>query len=251
MMVDIERIKPNPYQPRSTIKEEDLRSLVDSIKTKGIIQPVVVKKKGDEFQLIVGERRFRAAKAAGLKEIPAVVRSANNRDMLETALIENIERKNLDPIEEAVAYKRLIEEFGLTQQHLAETLHKDRTTITNVIRLLNLPGRIREYIKEGKISEGHARALLSLGERPEVLILGERIVREKLSVREVERLARRAAVQRKVKVRDHEVEQMAENLCKRFGAKVEIFWSRSRGRIVFHLYSLAELEKIFSQLMGR
>ncbi len=251
-LIDINKIKPNPYQPRSPIKEEELQSLINSIKTRGLLQPVVVKKRGDEYQLIVGERRLRAAQAAGLKEIPAVVRSADAREMLEFALIENLERKDLNPIEEANAYKRLIEEFSLTQQQLADIIGKERSTITNVIRLLNLPKRIREYIEQGKISEGHARALLSLGDRPDVLILGERIVKDNLSVRDVERLVRRAITHKKSKkMVDHEVEQMVEQLRRKFGTKVEIIWTKKRGRIIFHIFSLSDLEKIFNQLTGR
>lgn len=250
-MIDVNRIKPNPYQPRSEIKEEDLRSLVNSIKTDGIIQPVAVRKKGDEYQLIVGERRFRAAKVAGLKEIPATLRNVSDLEMLKFALIENLERKDLNAVEQAGAFKRLIEEFGFTQQQVGESVGKDRSTVTNVIRLLSLPKKIREYIEQNRISEGHARALLSLGERPEVLILGEKIVSEHLSVREIERMVRRVIHKRTKKSADPDIEQMAESLRRKFGTKVKIVWYKSRGRIVIHVFTASDLEKLFSQLMGR
>ncbi|HLG02137.1 MAG TPA: ParB/RepB/Spo0J family partition protein, partial [Bacteroidia bacterium] len=191
--IPVSQIEANPFQPRSHFEEVALKELADSIKQHGIIQPVTVRKMGyDRFQLISGERRFRASQLAGLESIPAYVRVANDQAMLEMALVENIQRENLDAIEIAISYKRLIDECSLTQEQLSEKVSKQRSTVTNYLRLLRLPPIVQLGIREKKISMGHARALINVEKQDVMEDLYHRIMEEELSVREVEDLARDA-----------------------------------------------------------
>jgi ParB family chromosome partitioning protein len=200
--VPVKNIEANPFQPRTDFEEQALQELVDSIKEHGIIQPVTVRKLGyDKFQLISGERRFRASQLAGLKEIPAYVRVANDQEMLEMALVENIQRQELNPIEIALSYKRLIDECNLTQEQLADKVAKQRSTITNFLRLLKLPAEIQIGLKERNISMGHARALINIEDKDLQLALFAKTIEENLSVREIEDLAKYGKVHTKVKVK--------------------------------------------------
>lgn len=187
----IAQIEPNPFQPRTVFSNEALSELAASIRTLGVIQPVTVRKVGyDRYQLISGERRFRAAQAAGLTVLPAFVRVANDEAMLEMALVENIQREDLDPIEVAISYQRLIDEVGLTQEALAEKVGKDRTTVTNTLRLLKLPAEIQLGLRQKQITMGHAKALMSIADPNWQSELYQRIVESQLSVREIEGIAR-------------------------------------------------------------
>jgi ParB family chromosome partitioning protein len=190
-MLDIDQIEANPFQPRTRFEEEALAELRDSIKEHGIIQPVTVRKLGyDKYQLISGERRFRASQLAGLKQIPAFIRIANDQSMLEMALVENIQRENLDAIEIAISYQRLIDECNLTQEQLSDKVAKQRSTVTNYLRLLKLPAQIQMAIREGIISMGHARTLINIPDKDKQLELYTAIVENDLSVRSAEELVR-------------------------------------------------------------
>ncbi len=186
-MVGVDEIKPCAVQPRTRVSEESLLELAESIRHKGIIQPVLVRKKSDHFELIAGERRWRAAGRAGLARIPAIVRELPDAEVLEIALIENIQREDLNPVEEARAYQTLMDDHGLTQQELADRLGKNRSTVANMLRLNQLPDEVKEHLFEGRLSMGHARALLGLDEAERIVELAERVVAERLSVRETEK----------------------------------------------------------------
>jgi ParB family chromosome partitioning protein len=186
----IDEVIPNKYQPRTTFDEQSLNGLAQSIKSDGVIQPVIVRRSGSGYELITGERRWRAAKRAGLKTIPAVVRDVSEFRTLEWALIENIQRQDLNPIEEATAYSSLIEDFQLTQEELAQRVGKDRSSIANYLRLLKLPPEVKEQIRQNSLSMGHARALMSLEKARDQIELANRILAEQLNVRQVETLIR-------------------------------------------------------------
>ncbi len=188
--IALDLIESNPFQPRENFDEKGIEELAESIKEKGVIQPIIVREYGDKYQIVAGERRFLAAKRAGLGSIPAIIKDITDEESAEIALIENVQRKDLNPIEEALAYKRLIENFHYTQEELAKRIGKDRATIANSLRLLNLPQEIIEKIKKGLITAGHARAILSLKDEDEQKRLAEEIIEKKLSVRESERLAK-------------------------------------------------------------
>ena len=188
--ISLENIQVNPYQPRTYFDEESLRELASSIKELGVIQPITVRKIGDSFQLVSGERRFRASKLIGNKSIPAYIRTANDQEMLEMALVENIQRKNLDPIEVALSYQRLIDEIQLTQEELSVRVGKKRSTVTNYLRLLKLDPILQTGMRDGFISMGHGRALINIKSSEDQLAIYEKILREKLSVRQTEELVK-------------------------------------------------------------
>mgnify|MGYP000358217465 CR=1 FL=1 len=189
-MVKVTQIEPNREQPRKNFEEESLNELAESIRQFGILQPLLVKKKGERYEIIAGERRWRAAKLAGVKEVPVVVRDYTDQEIMEIALIENIQRENLNPIEEAMAYKRLLKEFNLKQDEVAERVSKSRTAVTNSMRLLKLNDRVQQMIIDDMISTGHARALLAIEDEEQQYMLANKIFDEKLSVRETEKLVK-------------------------------------------------------------
>ena len=189
-IVKLSKIEPNREQPRKRFSEKELQELADSIKQFGVLQPLLVKKNGDYYEIIAGERRWRAAKLAGLKEVPVIIMEYTEKEIVEIALIENIQRENLNPIEEALAYSRLMTEFNMKQEELAERVAKNRSTISNAIRLLKLNSKIQELIVEGKLSSGHARALIDLEDEDIKYELALRIVEEQLSVRDIERIVK-------------------------------------------------------------
>ena len=250
--VKISRIEPNREQPRKDFAEEQLQELADSIRQYGVLQPLLVQKKGDLYEIIAGERRWRAAKLAGLKELPVVVREYGKQQAMEIALIENVQREDLNPIEEAIAYQRLMQEFQLKQEEIAERVSKNRSTITNSMRLLNLAPEIQQMLIDGLISSGHARALLAISDLEQQLALAERIIREHLSVREVEKAVKalgKAPKEKKKEKEDEALELIFKNLEERMktvvGTKVNINRKdRSKGKIEIEYYSEAELERI-------
>jgi len=197
MDLPIDEITPNQYQPRTNFNEESLNELAQSIKSDGVIQPVIVRRSGSGYELITGERRWRAAKRAGLRTIPAVIRDVSEFRTLEWALIENIQRQDLNPLEEATAYASLIDDFHLTQEELAQRVGKDRSSIANYLRLLRLPSEIKERIERNELTMGHARALISLDKAKDQLELAKRIIAEQLNVRQVENLIRSGKASRK------------------------------------------------------
>lgn len=253
----IEEIKPNPSQPRKYFDESKIEELAESIKEKGILEPLIVRKVDDGYELIVGERRWRAAQKAGLKEVPVIVKEAGDREALELSLIENLQREDLNPIEEAEAYKQLIDEFNLSQEELSKRIGKDRTTITNTLRLLKLSPEIKEYIKRSEITQGHARAILSLESRDKQKQLCELIINKGLSVRQAEAIAkrllgkqkRRKAERRKGEI-DIQIKNLQDSLRLRLGTKVTIYTSDKRGKILIEYYSFDDLERIVDTILG-
>lgn len=245
--IDIEKIETNPFQPRTDFDETSLNELTESIKNQGVIQPVTVRKMGyDKYQLISGERRLRASKMAGLKTIPVFIRVADDEQMLEMALIENIHRENLNAIEVAISYQRLLEECKLTQDQLSEKVGKDRSTVANFLRLLKLPAEIQIAIRDGYITMGHAKALININDRSKQLIILKRIIDEDLSVRQVEMLAREQAPAKKQKdVLPESYKIQAETLSKalKMGVKVSRN-SKGKGSLIINFKNDEEFEKL-------
>lgn len=253
--IPLKNISLNPFQPRTSFDEEALNELVMSVMEHGIIQPITVRRAADNsYQLITGERRLRAAQKAGLKRIPAYVREAGDENMLELALVENIQREDLDAIEVAISYQRLIEEFSLTQEGLGDRVGKKRATITNYLRLLNLPVEVQTAIREKKISMGHARALAGIEDRAFQLKVFTRILSDDLSVRKVESLAQKAKKEEGTEpvTRDDprsDYEDLREHLSHYFGATIEFKRSnKGTGRIVIPFKSDEDLQRIVSIL---
>jgi ParB family chromosome partitioning protein len=249
--IDINKIKPNRYQPRSEFNEEKLRELADSIKQHGLAQPLLVTSlpTPGQYELIAGERRLRASKIAGLKEVACLVKNVSEKEKFQLSLIENIQRQDLNAIEEAKAYKRLCDEFEVTQEDLSNMLGKDRTTVTNAIRLLSLPEEVQEGIMMGVISSGHGKILAGIEDAVKLKALAERIIREKLTVREIEKIAsdwKTAVSGSKTKTQKHnsELAALAEDLQRALGTKVKIAGRPKKGKIELFYYSLAELERI-------
>ena len=251
----LDQIEANPFQPRTVFDEESLMELVQSIRELGIIQPVTVRKIGyDRFQLISGERRFRASHIAGLKEIPAFIRVANDQAMLEMALVENIQRKNLDAIEIAISYQRLMDECSLTQEALSERVGKKRATISNYLRLLNLPPEIQLGIREGKISMGHARGLLAFDTQEKMMQAYYKILSEEMSVRQVEQWAKEdkkpaAKAPTKKLPLSFELQKIKSDLIDHFGTKVDLKRDqKGKGNIQISFQSEDELQRILNKL---
>jgi len=250
-MVSIQDIKPNPYQPRAKIQESEIKDLILSIKEKGVIEPLIVRREDEKFVLAAGERRLRAAQLAGLKEVPVVIRDLTNQELLEIGLIENLHRKDLDPIEEANAYDELNKKFGLTHDQIAALVGKDRSTITNTLRLLTLPKKIRNYLRSGKLSQGHARTLLSIEDEIKMLQIAERIVKEEVSVRAAEALVKR--LQRKPRIlpgpeKSANLLILEDELSKLLHTKVTIDWKKNKGSITIHCFSLEDFTRIYEIL---
>ncbi|MBN1871304.1 MAG: ParB/RepB/Spo0J family partition protein [Candidatus Omnitrophica bacterium] len=252
--VAIDKVKPNPLQPRENFDKKKLDELISSINEKGVLQPVLVRRKGDGYELIAGERRLRAAKTIGMDNIPVIVRDVNDVDALELSLIENIQREELNSIEEARAYQRLMNEFNFTQDEVAKAVGKDRASVSNTIRLLNLPSRAQGLIIEGSLSAGHAKALLSLTGEHTIMKLANRIVKSGLSVRETENIvSRRRAYSAKgdlPKLKDHKVMFFEEELQRALGTKVNIKHGKKRGQIQIEYYSMDDLERIYNIVKG-
>jgi ParB family chromosome partitioning protein len=257
--VEVELIDASPLQPRTHFDQASLEQLAQSIDAHGVVQPVVLRPKNGRYELVAGERRWRAAKIAGLSRIPAVVRDIEDKDLLELALIENIQREDLNPIEEAQAYRKLIETVGLTQESLADRVGRDRSYITNYLRLLRLPADIQRLLAEGKLSTGHARTLLGLEQIDEQRRIARRIIERGLSVRETEALVRRlteGGASRKVRgqgpsTSDPNVRAAEEKLRRRLSTQVRIAHDASGagGKIEIAFYNSADLGRVFELLM--
>jgi ParB family transcriptional regulator, chromosome partitioning protein len=250
----IKNIAVNPFQPRTSFDEESMNELVRSVEEHGIIQPITVRRAADNsYQLISGERRIRAAEKAGLKRIPAYVRESGDENLLELALVENIQREDLDALEVAISYQRLIEEFNLTQEALGDRVGKNRATVANYLRLLNLPAEIQTAIREKKISMGHARALLGIEDKEYQIEVFSKILSQDLSVRQVEGLAKKSRSQEAIPENPQEersdYEDLREHLSHYFGATVEFIRSnKGTGRIVIPFKSDEDLQRIVSIL---
>ena len=255
-MVKINSVEPNREQPRKDFDEDSLVELADSIKQFGILQPLIVQQKKDYYEIIAGERRWRAAKMAGIKEVPVIIKNYTDQEIVEISLIENIQRENLNPIEEARAFKRLLEEFNLKQDEVAERVSKSRTAVTNSMRLLKLSDRVQQMIIDDMISTGHARALLALDDEEQQYQLANRIFDEKLSVRETEKLVKALKDPKKM-VRKEKTEHtfVYENLEERMkgiiGTKVRVnAKANGKGKIEIEYYSEDELERIYDLIMS-
>ena len=251
----LDEIEPNPLQPREDFDEAKLAELVSSIKIHGVLQPIIVRPAGEKYQIIAGERRWRAAQILNIISIPAIIREATDQDMLKLALIENLQRENLNPIEEAHAYITLIEQHDLTQETLAQHLGKDRSTIANTMRLLGLPDDIQAHVSRGTISMGHARALLSLSDQSAQRALCQQIIEEGLSVRQVEKLAKKPSALVKPRAKsmllqkDPNTRRLEEDLQRALGTKVRIRTTGKRGKIEIDFYSPDEFEAIVGKLL--
>ncbi len=255
--IPIETLKPNPYQPRKDFSEESLKELADSIRQKGILQPILVEASdGGTYIIVAGERRFRAAKIAGLKKIPVIVKRFSEEEKIEIALIENIQREDLSPIEEAYAFKRLIDISKLSQEEIAEKVGKKRSTIANSLRLLKLPEIVRNALNGREISPGHARAILMLDKEHEQLALFRKIIREELSVRSAEKIASEMKMgkgrpsedierkEKRVPQKSADILEVEKNLIERLGTKVVIRGNENRGKIEISYFSLDDLNRI-------
>ena len=246
--IKLEDIEVNPYQPRTYFDEESLRELANSIKELGVIQPITVRKIGENFQLVSGERRFRASKFIGNKSIPAYIRTANDQEMLEMALVENIQRKNLDPIEVALSYQRLIDEIQLTQEELSVRVGKKRSTVTNYLRLLKLDPILQTGIRDGFISMGHGRALINVQNVTDQLSIYEKIISNKLSVRQTEDLVKSLKVDKKKEVKKHLPKYIKNSLSEinsYLGKKVNVTINeKGKGKISIPFHSKEDFERI-------
>ncbi|MGE5590270.1 MAG: ParB/RepB/Spo0J family partition protein [Bacillota bacterium] len=254
--IDVALVKPNPFQPRRQFDQEKLEELAASIREHGVVQPVVVRSKGEGFEIVAGERRWRASRMAGLKTLPAVVKEFTEREVMEIALIENLQREDLNPIEEAEAYDKLIREFGLTQEDLARRLGKSRSQVANTMRLLHLPEVVRRSVAEGKVSMGHAKVLLSVAETKRQEALARAIQEKGLSVRETEVLLQREKAAPKPNrggrkaTRDPSLSSLEAELGERFGTVVRIVNGDSKGRVEISFYGEEDLKRVLDLLMG-
>ena len=260
--IPIAHVRPNPYQPRKEFKPEELADLEASLKASGLLQPITVRKAsaGQGYELIAGERRFRAATRLGWTEIPAVVKEVDDRTLLVLAMVENLQRADLNPLEEAEGYQRLIEEFELTQQQVADVIGRDRSTVANMLRLLNLPASVRRMLQESQITLGHARALLALGDERQMVDLARQIVARGLTVRDIERMAREAAPAGSKKGKpkpagDHgtaETRRIEAELRKFFQTDVHLsLVSKDKGSIRIDFYSADDLERLLELLVKK
>lgn len=256
--VDIDLIEPNPDQPRFHFNEEKLNELAQSIKANGLVQPILLRRvSSGRYQIVAGERRWRAAQRAGLHKVNAVVRSIPDAKLLELALIENIQRQELNPIEEAQAYQRLIQNLGLTQDEVAQRVGKDRSSIANYLRLLKLPAKIQKMLEEDLLSMGHARALLGLDSENEQLKLAEEIVARKLSVRDTEQAVKRAAANASIRENstpnqnDANIRAAELKMKRHLGTQVKIHLIQNGGKIEIEFSSMSELDRIYSVIMRK
>jgi ParB family chromosome partitioning protein len=255
VILGIDEIKPNTYQPRKDFDEEAIKELASSIQEKGIIQPIVVRKSENTYEIIAGERRWRAAQRVGITRVPVIIKDVSDREALELALVENLQREDLNPIEEATAYEQLIEDFGLTHEDISKRIGKERSTITNQLRLLKLPEEVREALIKGEITAGHARAILglkSLNKAKEVL---EAIRSQKLSVRRTEVLVKKLSEDKQTVIRPNDVapyiKHLTDGLKKALGTQVKIIDKGGSGKIEIEYYSNDELERLIEILRGK
>ena len=254
-LIPIEKIQPNRNQPRKTFSGEELTELKNSIESKGILQPIIVREKGGYYEIVAGERRWRAAQLAQLHEIPTLIKELTDIEVLEIAIIENIQRSNLNPYEEALGYKQLLEKFNYTQEELASNLGKSRVYITNLTRLLNLPDSVLKFLKDGKLTAGHARALIGVDKALEI---AKSIVKNELSVRETERLVKEFSKKNlksksTLKEKDADTEMLESELSAELGFPVSISHNEGekRGRLVFNYRNLEDLDRVINIILKK
>jgi ParB family chromosome partitioning protein len=250
--IEIERIIPGVSQPRTDFNEETLKELAQSIKEKGIIQPIVVSRVGDgTFRIIAGERRWRASKIAGLEKIPAVIKDVSTIEAVEIALIENIQREDLDPVETATAFDKLIREFNLTQEELSTRVGKDRATIANYLRILKLPDEVKHYLKQGTITMGHAKAILSIEDPQKQIEIANMVAKKSLSVRQTEELVKKTDKPKLLKEKLAEIEELEDRLTSELGSKVKILHKGKKGKLEIFYNSLDELDGILQRIFKK
>jgi len=257
--VALEQIVPCPFQPRKDFAPETLRELADSVREQGIVQPLIVRERNGRLELIAGERRWRAAQLAGVGQVPVLVRQADDRAVLELALIENLQRENLNPIEEAQGYAQLVDQFHLTQEEVAAKVGKSRAAVANSLRLLRLPPQLQGYLRNGRLSVGHAKVVLGLATESHQKVAGERIVRELLNVRQAEALVAKLQSRETAPShqsapsippsRDAHLASLEDRLRERFGTKVQLRYAQGKGALEIAFFSDAELERVL-QLLG-
>ncbi|MFM2082995.1 MAG: hypothetical protein RL380_1686 [Verrucomicrobiota bacterium] len=258
--VPLARLRPCPFQPRKDFPPDALRELADSIREQGIVQPLIVRDRGDHLEIIAGERRWRAAQSLSLAEIPVIVRSADDREVLELALIENLQRENLNPLEEALGYAQLIEQFQLTQELTAQKVGKSRTVVANALRLLKLPSLVQTYVRDGRLSIGHAKVILGLPTEKDQKSAADRVLKETLNVRQTEHLVAklqgRGAIVKNLTAAtiaprgsNAHVAAVENQLREKFGTKVKVNYTQGKGSLEISFYSDAELERVL-QLVG-
>jgi len=253
--VEVDRLMPNLYQPRQDFDQGKMDELKESIKTHGIIQPIIVRESTEGYEIVAGERRLKAAKEIGMKKVPVIIRQFNNLKTFEIALVENIQREDLNPIDQAFAFKRLVDEFKLTHQELAEMTGKSRTFISNIVRLLNLDDWVKEIVATGKISLGHAKVLLGLDDKQLQQEFGKKIIEQGLSVRELERTVNRwMKKNKKISVQRKAVQNfpdLEKELIDSLGTKVKIIFNGKRGNLAIEFYSKEDLNRISSLLLDK
>ncbi len=254
--VEVEQLMPNLYQPRQDFDQEKMDELKESIKVHGIIQPIIVRESTKGYEIVAGERRLKAAKEIGLKKVPVIIRQFNNLKTFEVALVENIQREDLNPIDQAYAFKRLMDEFELTHQELAEMTGKSRTFISNSIRLLNLDDWLKDRVASGKISFGHAKVLLGLDNNQIQEEFGQKIIEQGLSVRDLERMVNKWAKNKEKKISSKRkmvqyFPELEKKMVEKFGTKVKIEFKGKRGNINFEFYSKEDLNRISSLLLDK
>lgn len=255
--VSVEKLKPSPFQPRQVFKKEDLDELSRSIKQKGILQPIVARKAGEGFEIIAGERRWRAAQMAGLHEVPVILKTFDDLETLELAIIENVQRSDLNPIEEAEAYQRLVTQFELSQAQIAEKVGKERATVTNALRLLQLPMQIRDMIQHEQISQGHAKVLLSLSDEKQQIQLAKKVAAETLSVRKLEALIKSFEKQQDEELLNlkeepatlQAIQNLKDKISKKMNTKVEIQYKNGKGSLVIHFYQKDQFDDIVEKIL--
>ncbi len=254
--LDINDIKPNSGQPRKNFPEDKIEELARSIETHGIIQPIMVRPAGEGYEIVAGERRWRAARKASLKQVPCIIRELSEEQNMLVAIIENMQREDLNPIEEADALNQMITKFGMTQEEVSKSVGKSRPYITNALRLLRLPAEVQNLVMQGELTNGHARAIAGIKEEKQQLSLANRIIRDELSVRETEALANKAnegtgnkPVKAKTRQKNREITDMEEELKTALGTKVAISHGARRGRIEIEYYSRDELERLLELLL--
>lgn len=257
--VAVNRLRPSPFQPRQEFTDAALRELADSIREQGVVQPLIVRARGEQFELIAGERRWRAARLAGLTEVPVIVREAGDTEALELALIENLQRENLNPIEEALGYRQLIEQFNLRQEDAAQKVGRSRVVVANALRLLKLPAELQAHVRSGRLSVGHAKVILGLADPAEQTLAAERVLADGLNVRQTEELVTRMQAgpaltgarnggPRAAGSRDVHVAALETRLQERLGTRVHLRYREGRGALEIRFFNEAELERILGVL---
>ena len=255
--IDVKKVFPNPRQPRTVFNEETMMELAESIKLRGIAQPILVRMRKEGYELVAGERRLRAAKLAGLTAIPAIIKDFSDEESVELSLIENLQREDLNPMDEAEAYHRLMTDFNLTQQEVARKVGKNRSTVANMTRLVELPPEIKKSLRKGELTAGHARALLTIEDKEKQMLVFRDVIKNRLSVRDIEILVYGAPkteeakkAKKKVEIKDAELQSFIDRLASHFGTKVRIRGTIGRGRIEIEYYSQEDLERLLEIVTG-